>query len=169
MLPIGKRKHRNNSIKAFIPLDNKYLTGFTLIELVLVILLISILIGLSTPIFRRTFSNLELKNTTYNISKMINYAEEMAIIDKVNYKINFDFEKGKYWITKGEEKIGGRYGRTFFLPRGLTFTGKREEITLYPDGSSGRAEIKIVDKTGEGYQLQIKGFGSRVQIEEIKK
>ena len=161
ILPVGAKKRQSS---------------FTLIELILVILLISILIGLSTPLFKRTFSGLQLKNTTFNITKIINYAQEIAIVERVNYKVNFDFEEGNFWITKLDEsgdipvykRIGGRHGRIFLLPRELIIAGKKEEIILYPDGRSDEVEIKIIDKSGESRLLRVKGFGNQIEIEESK-
>lgn len=135
ILPTGK-KRRSNS-------------GFTLIELVLVIFLISILVALSTPLFKRTFTNLELKNVSFNIAKIISYAREMAIVERANYRINFDF------------------GRFFYLPEGVTLEAEAEEINLYPDGSCDRVEIRIADEKGRGYLLRVREFGSHVKIEEI--
>jgi len=150
--------------------------AFTLIELILVILIISILISLSSPLLKKRFSDLELQNTTFNLSGTINYAQEMAIVEKANYRLNFDFDKGRYWITKlGStddtdlyKRIGGRYGKVFFIPKGLTLSGKDNEITLYPDGRSSRAEIKIISKDRQGSVLRVKGFGSNVEIADIK-
>ncbi|MCQ9207713.1 MAG: prepilin-type N-terminal cleavage/methylation domain-containing protein, partial [Omnitrophica bacterium] len=127
-LQIGNKIPRNNfCFSSSVRFTNPTLlrAGFTLIELVLVILLISILTAISTPLFRRTFSDIVLKNTAYDMAKVINYIGEMAIIEKVKYKLNLDFENGKYWITKyglSEEgvvygRVSGRYGKDFFLPR----------------------------------------------------
>jgi len=163
-LAIGKRSRCNKA-------------GFTLIELVLVILLISIITALSTPLFRRTFSDLVIRNAALDMSKLINYAQEMAIIDKVPYNLNLDFETNKYWLTKyGEteeglsyERIRGRFGKDFFLPRGLSLISEKSKIALYPDGRSETAQVKIVDeKAGEGRELHIKGFGNRIKIEIIR-
>ncbi|MFH1380575.1 MAG: hypothetical protein ABIH57_00185 [Candidatus Omnitrophota bacterium] len=148
--------------------------AFTLIELVLVILFIAILAALSTPLFRNTFTDLELKNTTFNLSKTINYAQEMAIIDRTIYRLNFDFENGRYWVTKlgvaeGKnvfEKLGNKYGRDFVFPRGITFTSDEDKINFYPDGRSDTAEIKIGNTKGNGESIILQGFGSRIEVKE---
>ena len=153
--------------------------GFTLIELVLVALIILVIIGLSTPLFRRQFSGLEMKNASFNIAKAVNYAQEMAIIDRTVYKVNFDFEKGVFWITKrmvSEDvetytEISGRYGRIFYMPKGAALTGKTAEIMLYPDGRSDAGVIQISDKNGDGYEVSIGGFETRIEemgAEDVK-
>lgn len=170
-LPIGKKNPRNKATR-----ETRVRTGFTLIELILVILIISIITSLSLPLFRRTFSDLVFKNASFNMAQMINYAREMAIIEKKTYKLNMDSENNKYWITRynpsaeeaGYEKIKGRYGKEHFMPRGLGLSFDKKEIIFYPDGRSDEAGIKISDeKTRETRILRVKGFGSRVKIEEI--
>ena len=161
---IGNRRPRNN-------------TGFTLIELVLVILLISILTALSTPLFRRTFSDLILRNAALDMAKLINYAQEMAIIEKVNYKVNFNFEERKYWLTRQKpegvsyERIKGRYGKPFSLSRDLELSSDKEEgFILYPDGRSDKAKIEIRDKKNKwGRRLHVKGFGTQIEIEVLER
>ena len=164
--PIGKQSRRNEF----------GLTGFTLIELALVTLLILILIGLSTPPFRRTFSNLSLKNSAYNISNLINYGQEKAIIERKNFKLNFDIQSSRYWLSEWNDSIeppdytrlSGRFGRTFTLPQGLSFKISRTELILYPDGHSDEMNIDIFNTKGEGYRLVIRGFGRRIEISEIE-
>jgi len=150
--------------------------GFTLIELAIVVLLISVLVGLSTPLFRRTFSDIELKNSSYDIAKLINYAQETAVIEKANYRMNFDTDRGKYWLTKldlSEEsprykRLKDKYGRVFSAPEGSILRIKHNEITLYPNGRSDAAELVIANKNQEGYVLRVKGSGSNILIERFK-
>ena len=56
--------------------------GFTLIELTLVTAIILALIGLSIPLFKKTFTNLSAKDAVFNISKLVSYAQEKAVIDR---------------------------------------------------------------------------------------
>jgi len=161
ILPIGMKRKNNFSQK-----------GFTLVELILVILLVSVIVGISTPLFRRTFSGLELKNSSHNIVKLINYVQEMSIIDKLSYKINFAFDQGTFWITRrGEdteifEKLVGKYGRIFSLPRGISISGEKQAITFYPDGRCDGGELTLSEKNGQTLVLSVKGFGSRVEVKE---
>lgn len=154
---------------------NKKERGFTFIELILVILIIAVIAALATPIFRRTFSGLQLKNSAFNISKIINYAEEMAIIEKFTYKVNFDFDEGKYWITRLDsweegssyKRIGGRYGRIFKVPRGLKIEGRETGILAFPDGTSDGGYFKVLNNSGQGYSVKVTDFGKRVEVKEI--
>lgn len=164
--PIGKRRRRNEF----------GLSGFTLIELALVALLVVILIGLSTPLFRGAFSNLALRDSAYNISSLINYGQEKAILERKNFKISFNFEAGKYWLLEWNDslepanytRVTGRFGRTFTLPQGLSFRSSKSELVLYPDGHSEEMNIDIFNTKGEGYRAIVRGFGRRIEISEIE-
>lgn len=146
--------------------------GYTLIELTLVILLISVLIGLSTPLFRRTFSELELKNTSYDLAKLINYAQALAVADGASYRMNFNFDKGQYWITKVDTKketeayvrIKDRYGRVFSVPEGYTLEAKEKLITFYPDGHCDKTVLKVLDPKGRGYAIIAEKSGNHVEV-----
>lgn len=149
---------------------------FTLIELVLVVLLISILIGLSAPSFKRTFKNLEIYNSCFNLSKLAQWVQDKAIIERNIYKIKFDLENKTFWIVKKRntefiqdfERIQGKYGRVFSLPSELKFVSEKKEIVFFPDGRCKAEDIKILDKQGAGCSLCIKDFGANVEIKEIE-
>jgi len=150
ILPIGKQK----------PTRNKVPSGFTLIELVLVCVIILILVTLSTPLFRNPFAGVRAGNTCRQLSHLMRYVQAKAIAERRLCRINFNFEQGSFWpaVEKDEspgefEPIKGKWGKTFDLPQGVSisgsgeaFSGKAGEspvIRFYPDGSSDKAEIKI--------------------------
>jgi len=151
--------------------------------LILVILLIAVITGLSIPLFRNSFADLNLKNASFNIAKIANYAQEMAIVERASYKLNFDLREGKFWLTRDDvpdetpnyERIKGSYGEDFSLSRGLEFIafssqGQQSlnygEVFFYPDGRCSRGQITIVNKKGQERILSLEDFGSRVSIEE---
>ena len=157
------------------PLKMKSLTGFTLIELTLVTLLVLIIAGLSTPLFKKTLSDLSAKNTSFSICKLINYAQEMAVLERVNHKIAFDFKKGKYQLLKLSStakppvyvKVTGRFGKLFGLEQGLRLNGDRNSVVFYPDGHCDEVRVNVMTKIG-GYSVIVKGFGNMVEIKEAK-
>ncbi len=163
-------------------------SGFTLIELTLVTVIILALVGLSAPLFRKTFSDLTAKDTTFNISKLISYAQERAVIDRKNFKIIFNFTSGYYQLSESQasdgrilyKQIKGRFGKAFHLPQGLSFKDKdsenararkeeyKKEIVFYPDGRSDPLVIDMLNKEMVGYRITSKGFGTLVGIKEVK-
>lgn len=151
-------------------------SAFTLIELALVAFIILVLVGLSAPLFKRTFSNLTVKESAFNIAKMIGYAQEKAILSRKNFKIKFDFENSKYQLLErddtavdgtGYNKAGGRFGRVLALPRGISLSGSGNEMTFNPDGSCDDMTVDVRDARGNGYRISSRGFGSLPEVKEI--
>ena len=155
----------------FTPLEKSFLTGFTLIELAFTTILIVILIMLSTATFRRTLSNLSLKDTAFTISNLITYAQEKAIIERKNFKLKLNFEKRTYRLMEAASpediEIRGRFGRVFTLPRGISFQGTRNDIIFYPDGKTDKADIFVNNTMKDRYKITVKGFArNRVEVTE---
>jgi len=148
--------------------------GFTLIELTLVTLLVLIIAGLSTPLFKKTLSDLSARNTAFSVCKLINYAQEMAILQRSSYRIDFDFKKGKYQLLRlsssvnppAFKKVTGRFGRLFGIPQGLRLSGDKSGMTFYSDGHCDDIKINILTDMS-GYSIEVKGFGNAVEIKEV--
>jgi competence protein ComGC len=147
--------------------------GFTLIELAFVTIIVLVIIGLSVPLFRKTYSDLTARDTAFTLSAMA--------------KMVFDFDQGVFRLLESEEVDGavvyknarGRFGKSFHLPRDLFFkdpadtsigpeSGRHEEpLLFYPDGRCDETEIEMVDKHGAGYRVIVRGFGNLAQIKEV--
>ncbi|MDO8524986.1 MAG: hypothetical protein Q7S07_00670 [Candidatus Omnitrophota bacterium] len=160
--------------------------GFTLIELTLVTVIILALVGLSIPLFKNTFRDLSAKDAAFNISKLVTYAQEKAVIGGKNYKIIFDFKSRRYQLLESGQSVDGliynktkdRFGKAFILPRGLFFydpgaggrnieEGYKRQVVFFPDGHCDELLIGVVDNKGTGYEITLKGFGGFVKIKEI--
>ncbi len=151
--------------------------SFTLIELLIVTAIILTLVSVSMPLFRRTFTDLELKEAAADISKFILFAQHEAIINGAVYKIDFDFEKKEYRllafigeVEKGGQfkSEGGRFSRIFHLPEGVDIEGQVTEILFYPDGHSDSVELKLTNKNGKILKISTTGILGNVVIEEEK-
>jgi len=132
------------------------------------------LIGLSVPAFKRTFSRLSAQDTSFNISKLMNYAQEMAVLGRKNFKISFDLQDGKYRLFEadplvkpsGYKKAEGRFGKLFRLGQGLKFRGDRKDMVFYPDGHCDEFAVSVMTKDS-GYSVHARRFGNMVEIREI--
>ena len=147
--------------------------GLTLIELTLVTLLLLVIVGLSIPTFKKTFQNLSAKDAAFNISKLINYGQEMAVLQRKNFKMAFDFEKGTYRLFELDDsakppvykKAPSRFGKLYNVPQGLTIRGEKKEMVFYPDGHCDSIKIYIMFKD-KGYSLIVQRFGNDVTVKE---
>lgn len=148
--------------------------GLTLIELTLVTLLLLVITGLSIPTFKKTFQDLSAKDTAFNISKLINYAQEMAVLERKNFKIAFDFEKNTYQLFEIDDsvkppvykKASSRFGKLYNVPQGSTIRGEKKEVIFYPDGHCDSIKMYVMFKN-KGYSLIVQRFGNDVNIKEV--
>ena len=135
--------------------------GFTFIELMLVVITVGIILGFSIPLFRRTLINLQLENLTQSIAKLMKYGQERAIVERARYRINFDFDEGKYWLTMESDslsptkfqKVGGRFGRIYEVPNGISIEGTENKLTFYPDGRADKLSIYLTNQSQTTYTL----------------
>lgn len=147
--------------------------GFTFIELVLVTVIILILVGLSTPLFKRPFSSIQLRNTCQDLVQLMRYVQTKSIAERKFCRINFDFEKGIFWPTVQDDtqpekfvKIKGSQGMPFKVPLGISIEGESSFIAFYPDGTSDKADIKISDTRGKTFTVTTQRNTGYVKIEE---
>lgn len=128
--------------------------AFTFVELMLVAILIGVLATLSVPMFRRTFQDLQLGNTSQNMATLCRYANQKAIIERSVYRLNLEPRRGKFWLTQcalgpssGEDfkRLGGRLGKVYSVPAGITLECQVKNIAFYPDGSADKASIQLTN------------------------
>ena len=174
ILPTGKpRNSPPDGALGFTPLEMRSLTGFTLIELLAVLLLIGILIGVSLPKFSATAQDFQLVNGARNLAKLLTYAQERAIVEKVPYQAVFDANGASYWLERIQQKeservpqrIEGRYGRTTRIPAGIEFRFPEEPILFYTDGSSDPFSIEL---SAQGRRFILTHGIGYVRIQEEK-
>ena len=97
----GKSKTCPDLQAGVSPSENKFfrnsLTGFTLIELILVLVIIGFLTSLVAPaITSRT--GLRLKTTVKRVAAGLRYARSQAVVSGSNYRATFDLENGQVTI-----------------------------------------------------------------------
>ncbi|MAG44474.1 hypothetical protein CL633_01135 [bacterium] len=83
----------------------KNLSGFSLIEILIIIALIGILAGISFPIWRNASCSADLKNDTREIIAQLRLAQQNTITEQVAYLIRFDDLVNKYELIQNQEII----------------------------------------------------------------
>jgi len=154
--------------------------GFTLIELIVVISLISIITFVSVP----RFHNKTMPDNTKKVSRWIMITsqslKEKSFRDQKLYTMYVDMESRQLWVTDesmSEEEIlkAGRQG--FLIPDDVElldveFPGNNKiisglaDICFYPDGHSDMALIHIKDDDNNQLSFLIEPFLSKVKLYE---
>jgi len=184
ILRIG-RKIRNRPVNA----------AFTLIELIVVVAIIAVMIAVSSPLFIKTFRDLELKDAAYNVSKIIRYGQQRAIIEENRYRLLFDFDNSSYRlqievrkeeirepsggdedegapekvIVRSWEAIKGRFSEAMYLPENIRFKGTEDRITFLPNGRCNKMSIFVYDKKKNVMEITTNGRAGYVGVSEVKK
>jgi len=143
--------------------------GFTLLELVLVMLIVTVALGVAAPSLRGWSAGTSLTNSAEEMFMLTRLARTQAITNGVIYRIKFQTEDGKFQLMmqKGKEFVTapGSFGKVYAAPPEghlqLTVTtdpnapqDTTECINFYPTGRTQTSVVKITDK--KGVMIQIK-------------
>lgn len=133
--------------------------GFTLLELVLVMVIMCTVLAMAAPSLRGFFASRQTADAAAQIVALTQLARSLAVTDGCTHRLNFDAQGGTYWLTAQREgafvNLSHEFGRVFVLPEGTTaqFVEPDSSATLdyvqfYPDGSKDAAVIRLADRRG---------------------
>jgi prepilin-type N-terminal cleavage/methylation domain-containing protein len=100
--------------------------GFTLIELICVMLIIAIMAALIAPSFTKFGASRGLDNAGRRVVALAQYARAQAISQAKTYRLNFDESSGKFWLTVDDDGSGvftppaNDWGQSFSMPPGVS-------------------------------------------------
>ena len=161
-------------------INNRYCSGFTLIELIVVISLISLMLLFTLPRLQdNPFLDDSKKSSRWLIGK-VQALKESAIREQKQYALHFDLDSGRIWNTNAsmspEDIESATFNSSYALPedlriidieypqKGKIFSG-RAEITFYKAGYTDKALIHMQE--GDTYlSFLIEPFLSQVQFFE---
>lgn len=105
-------------------------SGFTLIELVFVVLIILVLAGISLPRLKKQFLHFELDGAAAQMAYCMDDAALRAKTEGDVFLLGIDREKKEYWVVRNssDERM-----KTYRLPRSVGIDAEETEISFYPD------------------------------------
>lgn len=126
--------------------------GFTLIEILTVILILSLVLTLVGPMYRGGQKS-DLTVLGRKIASDLRYARSVAITSGKSNSIIFDFEKKKYQFSETDELNTIPDGVNVILTLDLADVSQKSgKIHFYPDGSSSGG---IIELKGEKKKLKV--------------
>jgi len=149
--------------------------GFTLIELILVLVFIALIAGLSIPFVASTLDRIQLQSEARKIRSALGYARSQAVTAKTAYIFNGDLENNQYWLSIPRDDKTTRIKSFKKNVKFKSFTAKKDhieddifQIYFYPLGNStgGTIELELADADKEDayYEIIIDPIIGRTQI-----
>ena len=142
--------------------------GFTLVELMVVMVIIALVMGLVATSMSRSISSAEARAASRKLVASLRYTRAREIIDKKEQVFQLDTEKRSYQVP-GRKQVN--------LPEGVdvTITTARSEVTseavsgirFFPDGGStgGHIELTINDRE---YRVNIAWLTGEAKLERTE-
>ena len=128
--------------------------GFSLLELILVLLVMGLAVAVTYPALSRGTASLHLRSAGRDVINCLRFARERAITEQVGMRVVIDREAQKLVMT--DETGAG--SRAFALPpdvqiRRMVVSGREIlegplEMHFLPNGSSSSAELLLVSNKG---------------------
>jgi general secretion pathway protein H len=150
--------------------------GFSLIELIVVVMLIGVMVGLIVPHMRGTYEDVLLRATGRKLADAARLAHSQAITVNAAHRVRIDLASHRYAVERAHRDPD--HGPAFVPLRHVpgsegTFHDRisieirDSAIVFYPDGTADPTEIRIRDQEGFGLALRISPVTSRVRIGPI--
>ena len=76
--------------------------GFTITELLLVLVLIGVLSVISMPALKGFAATRRLKASAYTLRSLLTFARDMAVTDQTIYLVVLNLDNGQYWLASSE-------------------------------------------------------------------
>jgi Tfp pilus assembly protein FimT len=161
--------------------------GFTLVELILVMIVIFTLATIIAPRFTDFFPSLQVRKSTEHLLACSRKARSDAALTGARQRLLMDSAKKKYWIEyearpikePGKFKLlSGAWGEAF-LPDEVVFetidgaeTDPSNSAVRYiefrPDGTSTEATVILSNQNNDRQTLRVEAATSKVFIEAAK-
>jgi prepilin-type N-terminal cleavage/methylation domain-containing protein len=147
--------------------------GFTLIELILVLMVLCIVLAVAVPQLRGFLSGSAARDAATQVVALAQYARSKSAAEGVVYRLSFEMQSGEYWLTAGTpdgtgqfNDLGNDFGQKFRLPEGMTVTLERignnlnststassSDIEFRPDGTSDSVVIRLKEANSDAETL----------------
>lgn len=136
--------------------------GFTLIELVVVLFLLSLAAGLALPAVGRGVETLELRAQVAGFSAFLRYGREQAITKRVTHEVRVDPEARQVTLIPiGSDSPKARKQLSSRIQISAEPSGARV-VTFSPQGFSSGASFRLEAPGGRVYRVTVDPITGRV-------
>ncbi len=118
--------------------------GFTLLEVILTFVILTIIIGIAIPNFSRSFYGFSLTQKVRQLTYLMNYAQMQAIKKKKIYALDFDGYRTFQLKESDPQGLGNkevygvvksRFARPLVFPDNVDVKCDQTRVEFYPNGT----------------------------------
>ena len=168
ILKTGKKKRRGKD-------------GYTLIELIVVLIIVSIILSITFPKVINQFFSTHLESGARRLSGAIIYTQHLAVTKGKRHRVYYNLEDGSYWIKEvpqeDEESSESIVEKKSNLPEGVIFMdvttprGKMANTGItytefLPKGSGESSTIHLASVEGKIMTVEVKGYMVRPRLQD---
>ncbi len=140
--------------------------GFTLLELLVVLVIASLAIGLVGPAFQRLLPGLTLEAESRKLVALLRHARSQAILGGAPVSVSQDLESGGLRLSYREQAYALPEGLSLVLQPGPAggdpFAGEAQ-ILFYPRGDSSGGSLSLSLATGRSEDISVDWLSGRVR------
>jgi prepilin-type N-terminal cleavage/methylation domain-containing protein len=160
------------------------LGGFTLIELILVMVIIATMMAVISPALRGFTSERQVENAARMLVAMTEWARLRAATEGRAWRLNIEIndrdegDVGYFWLTAQDgllfEEPGESFARAVDLPLGVRMEWEDSEeaetndyIQFEADGTKDTARIRLIGKSGVVYDVYCSSPSEPFRVERM--
>lgn len=140
--------------------------GFTLLELLVVLVIASLAVSLVGPAFQRLMPGLTLEAESRKLVAMLRHARSQAILSGVPVAISQDLESGGLRLSYREQPyvLPERFSLTLAAGPGASEEGVGAvQILFYPRGDSSGGSLSLALEEGRSEDIGVDWLSGRVR------
>ncbi|TAG06244.1 MAG: type II secretion system protein GspH [Betaproteobacteria bacterium] len=141
--------------------------GFTMLELLAVIIVLALVAALSPPLFSSGVTGAEHRAAARQVAQVLRFARTEAVAKRVDVGVEFDFEARTFQLADARKKSKLPEGIALELTTTAAETKdeKRGSIRFYPDGGSTGGRVTLKNKERQ-FRIDIDWLTGRVAIDD---
>ncbi len=143
-------------------------TGFTLIEVLLVVVIVTIMVAIATPLFRNTLTTIQVDSTAQDITQLMRFLQAKAAAERVTCQLKIDVTAGQYQAGQLTGAKSTSLGQARKIPEGVNVIATKNPAFFYPDGTIDEVTVYIFRGKKGFYQDLQSAVSKEIDLGQIQ-
>lgn len=141
--------------------------GFTLVELLVVLVISLTVISLSTVAYNKLSTNAYLKSSARHVAASLRYARNYAIANSAQAVLRIDLKDRSYTYSGNNKhfKFKNNIDLKVYSATKLNHDSDIAEIRFAPDGSSSGGRVTLSGRNNKAYVIYVDWLTGRVDVD----